>query len=216
MGYETKCDVRVDDRNGQVRRAAGATVLLETDELIVRGEARVRVPRTAIERVVRRAGTLTITAPAAEITLRLGADAAPKWEAKLQQPPKPLIDKLDVKPEARVWLAHVRDGALIDQLRERSSNLSSARTAADIDVAFVQVDTPAQLSRLAVAAKAIKPDGAIWAIHPKGPAGMADTAIFAAAKELGLTYTKVARVSEAESAEKLVWPRTMRAGKSRG
>lgn len=125
MGCETKCDVHVDDRSGQVRRAAGATVLLESNELIIRGEARVRVSRTAIERVVRRAGALPITAPAAEITLRLGADAA------------------------------------------------------------------------------------------KGPHGIADIAIFAATKELGLTYTKVARVSEAESAEKLVWPRAMRAGKSR-
>lgn len=215
MGYETKCDVRVDDRRGQVRRAAGATVLLETDELIVRGEARVRVPRTAIERVVRRAGTLTITAPAAEITLHLGADAAPRWEAKLQEAPKRLIDKLDVKPDAHVWLVHVHDGALIEQIRERTSNVSTARTAADIDVAFIQLESVAQLPRIAMASKAIKPDGAIWAIHEKGPAGMADVAIFAVAKGLGLTYTKVARVSEAESAEKLVWPRATRAGKSR-
>lgn len=215
MGYETKCDVRVDDRSGRIRRAAGATVLLEADELIIRGEARLRVPRTAIERVVRRAGTLTIVGPMAEITLRLGTDAAPKWEAKRQEPPKRLIDKLDVKLDARVWLAHVRDSALIEQLRERTSNVSTARSATDFDVAFVQLDTPPQLSRVAGASEAIKPDGAIWAIHQKGPNGMADTAIFAAATQLGLTYTKVARVSEAESAEKLVWPRAMRAGKSK-
>jgi hypothetical protein len=39
MGYETKCRVQVDD--GSVSTNADATVLLETDELIVRGDARV-------------------------------------------------------------------------------------------------------------------------------------------------------------------------------
>ena len=43
-GYETKCRARVDDRSGHVREA-DATVLLETDELVVRGEARVKIPR---------------------------------------------------------------------------------------------------------------------------------------------------------------------------
>jgi hypothetical protein len=36
--------------------------------------------------------------------------------------------------------------------------------------------------------------------------GVADTAIFAKAKSLGLTYTKVARVSDTLTAEKLVRP----------
>ncbi len=49
-------------------------------------------------------------------------------------------------------------------------------------------------------------DGAIWVVHPKGPTGIADTAIFAKAKELGLTATKVARVSDTLTAEKLVRP----------
>src|SRR5947209_20598191 len=104
MGYETKCHVRVDDRAGTVREAEAATVLLETDELIVRGEARVRVPRASIERVTSRSGVVTITSPAAVVSLSLGADAAAKWQKKLTEPPQMLIDKLDVKPEFTVWL----------------------------------------------------------------------------------------------------------------
>jgi hypothetical protein len=49
-------------------------------------------------------------------------------------------------------------------------------------------------------------------VHPKGVPGVADTAIFRKGKALGLTYTKVARVSAALSAEKLVWPRASRTG----
>jgi hypothetical protein len=45
MGYETKCRARVDDLSGKIREAE-ATVLLETDELIVK-VARVSVTHTA-------------------------------------------------------------------------------------------------------------------------------------------------------------------------
>jgi hypothetical protein len=39
---------------------------------------------------------------------------------------------------------------------------------------------------------------------------VADTTIYGKAKELGLVYTKVARVSETHTAEKLVRPRDKR------
>ena len=210
MGYETRCDVRVDDGGGQVRRATNATVLLEADELIVRGEARVRLPRADIREVTRRAGTVTVTSSTAQVTLALGADAAPKWERRLSEPPKRLIDKLDVKPDAKVWVNGVTDSVLVAQLAERTSQVSTGRSATKVDVAFVQVGRASELRRVAAAAKAIVPDGAIWVVHPKGKDGVADTTIFAEAERLGLTYTKVARVSDAQSAEKLVWPRSRR------
>jgi len=210
MGYETKCDVRVVDADGSVRRGANATVLLETDELIVRGEARVRLPRADIREVTRRGGTVIIASPAARVTLTLDADAGATWLRKLREAPKQLIDKLDVKPGAKVWALGVSDEPLLAQLAERTPKLSTGRMPANVDVAFVQVSGAADLPRIATASTAIVPAGAIWVVHPKGPTGVADTTIFAEAKRLGLTYTKVARVSATESAEKLVWPRAAR------
>ena len=49
-------------------------------------------------------------------------------------------------------------------------------------------------------------DGAVWVVHPRGKADVADTVIFVAAKATGLTYTKVVRFSETDTAEKLVIP----------
>ena len=214
MGYETKCDVRVVDADGRVRRGANATVLLETDELIVRGDARVRLPRVDIREVTRRGAAVTVASSVARVTLTLDAVAAEKWQQRLSEPPKLLIDKLDVKAGARVWALRVTDESLLAQLADRTPNLSAGRRAAKVDVAFVQVTRAADLTRIATASKAIVPDGAIWVVHPKGPAGLADTTIFAEAKRLGLTYTKVARISDAESAEKLVWPRAARAARA--
>jgi hypothetical protein len=209
MGYETKCRVRVDDRRGNVREADAATVLLETDELIVRGDARVRVPRSAIERITSRAGVVTVTSPTAVVSLTLGAGAAAKWEKKLAEAPKRVIDKLDVKPGASVWINALADEELIAQLRERAGNVAT-RAAKNCDGVFVQVNEPDELERIDRAAAAIKPDGAVWVVHPKGKRDVADTVIFARAKHLGLTYTKVARISDTLTAEKLVWPRASR------
>lgn len=211
MGYEAKCRARVDDGSGTVREA-DATVLLETDELIVRGEARVRIPRASIQRVASRAGVVTVTSPQATVSLTLG-DGADKWQKKLLEAPKRLIDKLDVKPDAKVWLWHVDDEALAAQLAERTSHLSGGSSASSCDVVFVGVESERDLARIDRAAKAITDSGAIWVVHRKGPSGVADTTIYARAKTLGLTYTKVARVSETHTAEKLVRPVATRAKK---
>ena len=140
----------------------------------------------------------------------LGADAAAKWREKLMQPPKPLIDKLDVKPNAKVWLVDVDDDALIAQLEQRTTSIVRGRRASDCDVVFVDVNSERELDRIDRAISATHDAGAVWVIHRKGTAGVADTTIFARAKALGLVYTKVARVSDRDSAEKLVRPRASR------
>lgn len=205
MGYETKCKARVTDASGTVREA-DCTALIETDELIIRGEARVRVARTAIQRVAVRAGVLTITAPTATIALSLGSDAAARWKKKIEEPPKRLIDKLDVKADAKVWLFDVDDDTLIGELSERTSAITRGRAASNCDVVFVDVDSERELTRIERARDATTESGAVWVIHRKGPAGVKDTTIFGAAKSLGLVATKVARISDRDTAEKLVRP----------
>lgn len=205
MGYETKCRIRVDDHSGTIREADG-TVLIETDELITRGDARVRIPRASIQRVTTRGGVVTVTSPAAVVSLTLGAETAVRWHKKLGEAPKRLIDKLDVKSDAKVWLSGIHDETLITQLQERTTRVSRAARASNCDVVFVGVDSEDQPDRIQRALDALAERGAIWVVHPKGRNGVADTTIFAKAKTLGLTYTKVARVSETHTAEKLVRP----------
>ena len=213
MGYETKCRVRVTEPGGT--READATVLLETDELVVRGEARIRIKRDDIRQITRRDGTITVASPTATLTLILGEPAAARWEKKIAEPPKQLIDKLDVKPGASVVLIGSHDASLVAQLAQRTTNVSRSPNAKQRDVAFVAVGSKRDLDRIKRASTAIADDGSIWVVHPKGPNGVADTAIFSKAKELGLTYTKVARVSDQLTAEKLVRPVAKRAAAKR-
>jgi hypothetical protein len=206
MGLETKCRAKVDDGSGKIREA-DATVLLETDELIVRGEARIKIPRSSIKKVATRGDVLTVSAPPATVSLRLGADAAAKWKTKIEDPPKRLIDKLDVKPGTKVWLFDVDDETLIAQVAERTDKVSRGSSASGCDVVFVDVNSEKELSRIGKAIDATHGSGFVWVLHRKGPTGVADTKIFATARTLGLVYTKVARVSETDTAEKLMRPK---------
>ena len=205
MGLETRCHVRVRDASGATREAE-ATVLLETDELIVRGPARVRVPRAAVREVRADAGTLTVTHADGTLSLSLGRDAE-KWRARLAAPPKALIDKLDVKPGAKVCVLGVDDTEFLVSLRERTPNVTTSPRATGCDVVFLAVERDAELPRVAKAAAALADRGALWVVHPKGPNGVLDTAVFAAGKRAGLVATKVARFSGTHTAEKLVRPK---------
>jgi len=95
-------------------------------------------------------------------------------------------------------------------LRERAARVIVGRFAPSSDVIFLGAENVAGLARLANASKAIARDGAIWVVHPKGASGLRDIEIFAEAKRLGLTYTKVARFSATHTAEKLVIPKSKR------
>lgn len=211
VGYEAKCRARVREADGRVREA-NALVLIEADEVIVRGNARTRVSRSSLTGVSVRGDELTIEHGAGEITLTLGAATAEKWRMRLEQPALKLIDKLDVAQDAKVWVWGIEDDDFLAQLHARTGRVSFGRTASECDVVFLAVERDDDLPRIERASKALGTGGALWVVHPKGPKGVPDTTVFARAKAIGLTYTKVARFSDTHTAEKLVWPRDKRGG----
>lgn len=211
MGAEAKCQLRVD----------GAThagkALLETDELLFRGEARgdarglrLKIPLASIRSVNAETGALRVRYDGGDATFLLGEQAA-KWAERIRSP-RSLIDKLDVKPEHRVSVLGIDDDAFVRQLVERvaTGRVTVGKLVAASDLVFLGASTEKDLRRIAKAAASIARDGAIWVVHPKGRDGLRDTEIFAEAKRVGLTYTKVARFSETHTAEKLVVPKALR------
>lgn len=209
MGAEARCQLRVGETIHEGK------ALLETDELLFRGDKRgtergmrLAIPLGSIRAVSGTNGALRVRFDGGDATFVLGAQAE-KWAEKIRSP-KSLIDKLDVKPEHTVSVVAVDDAAFIESLRARAANVVVGRLAARSSLIFLGAENAAALSRLEKAAVAMARDGAIWVVHPKGAAGLRDTEIFAAAKRLGLTYTKVARFSATHTAEKLVIPKAGR------
>ena len=121
-----------------------------------------------------------------------------------------MLDKLGVKPAARVVLIALPDPGFRGRLAERTTDIGS-RARAGCDIIFFGARNLKDLERLKDLGGSIKPAGAIWVIRQKGEdAVIKETDIIAAAKRQGLVDIKVVSFSETHSALKLVIPVAMR------
>lgn len=201
MGAEANCALR--DKGARHTGRA----LLETDELIFRGVDgyRVKLPLALLRNVRVVDGELLLDAPSGSLALELG-DQAGRWAERIRSP-KGLLDKLNLKAEHDVAIIGGSDAGFVKELGARVNSVTVGRAPKASHVVFLWADAPVALKKLASLVKGIARSGAIWVIHPKGAASkVKDTDIFAEAKKVGLTATKVARFSETHTAEKLVIP----------
>src|SRR5262245_66460352 len=109
MGRDVRCRVRADGTEAEAR------VLLETDEIVVRGDLRLRLPFAAVRRVEVRGGTLVLDGPDGEVELELGAKDAERWAERVRHPPT-LRQRLGLADGASVALVGAPDEALQDAL----------------------------------------------------------------------------------------------------
>jgi hypothetical protein len=203
MGAEAKTTLKVG------RQTFAGTAHLESTELRFRGEASLRIPLTSVSEVVVKNGALHVTHADGIAVLALGDAASEKWAERIRSP-RSLADKLGVKSGMSVAVMGVKDEAILADLVSRGAVLFADKVPTDCPLVLWRVTKPAALSKLSSIAKRIARDGAIWVIHPRGDASVADIVVFAAGKDAGLTATKVVRFSETDTAEKLVIPRAAR------
>ncbi|MEP6729355.1 MAG: DUF3052 family protein [bacterium] len=203
MGAEAKTTLRLG------RQKFAGTAQLETDELRFRGETKLRIPLASVRDVAVKAGALHVTHADGIAVLELGDPAATRWAERIQSP-RSLAEKLGVKDGMRIAVLGVEDTSILADLESRGAKLVTGKVPADTPMVLWRVTRASSLSKLATIANSIARDGAIWVVHPRGDAAVADTVIFAAAKDAGLTYTKVVRFSDTDTAEKLVIPRAAR------
>ena len=119
---------------------------------------------------------------------------------------KPRLDKLGVKPNQRVAVLNVDDESFLDELYERTDAVSVQRRRVGCDLIFVGFPNREELRRLGPHKDFIKPDGAVWAIWPKGSKEINENDVRAAALATGLVDVKVVSFSPRLSALKLVIP----------
>jgi hypothetical protein len=187
---------------------------LESDALYFRGgELKLTVPFRQISQVTARAGTLRVTFPEGVASFAIGAQAV-KWLDKILHPPSRL-QKIGVKPEWRVSVLGVDDQAFLRELEGAVAFVSVGRTVSNSDAIFYGVSRGTELNRLEKLKSALKPNGALWTIRPKGHAEISEGAVMAAGKAAGLVDVKVVSFSATHTAEKFVIPLAMRPGARR-
>ena len=120
---------------------------------------------------------------------------------------RPLLDKLGVRPGARVALVGLADPAFRALLAERTSSVVEGLPQATTDLVFLAADSPAELAVLGQLRQALTPSGAVWVVSAKGrSATLRDTDVIAAARAAGLVDNKVVAFSETHTALRLVIP----------
>ena len=202
MGREATCRARIGGRSGEGK------ALLETDELIFRGDFRVQVPLNEVTNVVARGGALTLEWPGGKLSLSLGEKAA-AWADAIAHP-RTVMDKLGIEPGLKVVLVGRFETEFRTQVMDTLGVKPGVRPVPGCDLVLVLLVHPGDEAKLAGLVGAIAPDGGIWAVYPRGRKDLSEDTVRASARAAGLVDIKVVRVSERYGALKLVIPRALR------
>lgn len=116
------------------------------------------------------------------------------------------LEKLGVKRGARIAVVGLDDAAFVAELRERTSQVTTGRLPTAADLVFIYMDRTADLARLKRARAAIRPDGAVWVVWPKGRKAFREDDVRAFGPNVGLVDVKVVAFTETLSGLKLVIP----------
>ncbi len=206
MGLEAKCHATFGQQRGEGKAH------LEPEQLDFRGDFRLRIPVKAVKSVEARKGELRIDWPEGVATFRLGSQAE-TWALALRYP-RPLLDKLGVKPAARIAVLGAFEPAFLDDLARRTRDVAQGRAKKDSDLVFVAMSARKDLARLRALRERIKPEGGIWVVWPKGRKEFREDDVRAAGPSRGLVDVKVVAFSDTLSALKMVIPVKLRKGKS--
>jgi hypothetical protein len=119
---------------------------------------------------------------------------------------RPLLDKLGVKPGAKVAIVHLDDARFVSRLQERTSDIVKGKPPSPCDLVFFGAERPADLKRLKELKTWIEPNGAIWVVRPKGDRSLLrETDVIDAGLAAGLVDNKIASFSETHGAMRLVF-----------
>jgi hypothetical protein len=186
MGREAICECTFAGTKAEVK------ALLESDELILHGDIRVRAPLHALHDVRVELETLCFNLDNHPIQLRLGAAAAKSWAKKIKTPPPSLADKLGITGKTVRTIGPISDRALDSAL-----NAVAQISARNPDLILSYVDTPESLAATLREAKAqLARSIPIWLVYRKGPGHpLNESAIRTCLRANGLMDTKVASVS---------------------
>lgn len=198
MGKTTQTRMRFEGRTYR------GEAMLETMELLFRGERRLLIPLRDVQSAKANDGELVIRFTGGEAVFELGAEAA-KWANKITNP-KSVVEKLGVKPGLTVSVVGVDDPSFVADLEAAGASTSAGRLKKGSDAIFYGASRRADLGKLGALKEALDSAGALWVIRPKGVKEITEGDVMAAGKAAGLVDVKVVRFSDTHTAEKFVIP----------
>jgi hypothetical protein len=213
VGSELMCKARFEKQTGEGK------ALLETSELIFRGPFRLKIPFPQMKSVKAVDGELRVqfsdaaqggkSARAKPLVLLEASFAlgplAEKWAHKILHP-KTRMEKLGVKPGAKVSLLGELEASFEGELAQVTKAVARGKVAPDAECIFLSAPSAKGLARTTSLAKALKGAAALWIIYPKGREDITETDVIAAGRKAGLKDVKVVGFSATHTALKFVLP----------
>jgi hypothetical protein len=198
MGNEVKCTARFG------KEVSEGKALLETSEVLFRGDFRLKIPFASIKSTKAIDGELRLQTANGLAVFELGP-AAEKWREKILHP-KSRIEKIGLKLGARVSLLGNFDAEFIKEVKRLAGSVSKDKVAADADTVFVAADSPKELAQIAKVAKSLNGATALWIVYPKGQKNITENDVIATGRQAGLKDVKVVGFSATRTALKFVIP----------
>ena len=197
MGNEATCRVRFGKQESEGK------ALLETSEILFRGDFRLKIPFSMIKSAKAVDGELRLQTSDGLAVFDIGA-AAEKWLEKILHP-KSRIEKLGVKAGARVSLIGEFDEEFLGEVRALTKAVAKGKVASDSEHVFFAANSKADFPALSKIAKSMQ-GAALWIVYPKGQTHITENDVLAAGRKSGLKDVKVVGFSATHTALKFVIP----------
>lgn len=198
MGSETNCTVRFG------KQSSKGKALLETTEILFRGEFRLKIAFASIKSAKAVNGELSVQTTDGVAVFELGP-IAEKWLHKILHP-KSRLEKLGVKPGAAVSLVGAFDAEFLRELRPQTKTITEGEVTAGSDWIFLATESKKDLAQVAKLAKAMNGAMALWIVYPKGQKHITENDVLTSGRRAGLKDVKVVGFSPAHTALKFVIP----------
>ena len=202
MGKELACMLRYGGKT------VSGKALLESTEVIFRGDTPLRIPLNTVTSVNADGGELHIRTEEGRFVFELGPQAE-RWREKIANP-KSLLDKLGVKASHSVSLFGDFPTDFTVSLKKSGANVTKGKTGKGSAWMFVLADEKSALARIPSLAKLIQGSTALWLVYPKGKKSITESDVRAAGLKAGLVDVKVVGFSESHTALKFVLPKSKR------
>jgi hypothetical protein len=198
MGNEAFCKVRFGEQE------SGGKALLETSEIVFRGDFRLKIPFSTVNSAKAVDGELCLETAQGPATFQLGATAE-KWLEKILHP-KSRIEKLGVKSGAKVSLIGEFDAEFLREILALTKSVTKGKAAAGSDHIFFTANRKNDFSRLSRITKTLSGAAALWIVYPKGQKHITENDVLSAGRKAGLKDVKVVGFSTTHTALKFVIP----------
>ncbi len=202
MGHELPCKVRSGGKE------ASGKALLETNEIIFRGEMHLKIPLVSLKSVIAGDGELHLEWPEGSAVFELG-DHADKWAHKILHP-KSTLEKLGIKPGLVISTLGMADGNFAKDVRRTAGSFSDAKPLRNSDLIFFGAEKTAELSRARKLVSSLASAGALWIVYPKGKQQITELQVLDTGRQAGLVDVKVVSFSATHTALKFVRPKAKR------